>query len=77
MSHHSIMTTYFLLVIHSPVTLEVCKPKKQRVRENKNAHFVVITSPQINHDVLVPEVRRVTNQVFRAGRDEPLTGRRT
>ena len=59
MSHHNIMTTYFLFVIHSPVTLEVCKPNGQRVRESKNAHFVVITRPQIDHDVLVPGIQGV------------------
>ena len=77
MSHHNIMTTYFLFVIHSPVTLEVCKPNRQRVRESKNAHFVVITRPQIDHDVLVPGVRGVRSLLTGPGSASTLTGRRT
>ena len=72
-----VMISHLLFVIHSPVTSEVCKLKNQRVRESKNAHFVVITSPQINHDVLVPGVWGVRSLLTGSGSANTLTGRRT
>ena len=63
-----IFETHLLLVIHSPVTAGTgLVYARGKASGGEDVHFVVITSPQINHDVLVPEVQGVTKLLSHAG----------
>lgn len=51
------MATNLLFIIHGPITENTERQSEIYKEQPVNEHLIIVTSPQINHDVLVPRVR--------------------
>ena len=57
--------THLLFVIHCPVTEAVADERlgmSEVLNERQDVHLIVVTSPEINHNMLVPGILQVSDR---------------